>query len=642
MLSDPARSGRQDRPRRTVPTRECGVRIVPLAGSEGVNEVLCPAEVDTILIGRRADWTLRSSATEAHLRERKVVFPATTTAVGRCHLVLKRDGAGGWLADQQTKDGTPYSLAVNGRPATERSTPIGSGDVLTLGRSDGPRLRFDLVEPDRPTAEDMPLSDDQELPPTWWETQRKHARRNAAAFAAVAASLVVLTYWRFDDLSLLIGLREELTRVTLAAAEHDAKLAEIQAKIDADAKRAAVAPADGLSAKQLDELKQASWLVVLVSDGQPQPLATAFPRSETLMVTNAHVATQIASRLSAGEVFVYSPGVNPKRHRVVGARIHPAYQEFEADLKKAKTGVETANGDFRELDLPGAYDVALLELEPGATAGPVLPIAHDAPGQTGVGEQIAFAGYLLRNISGAEAANVAPVPHVHFGTVSALTNFFTFASDGDWDHAQLVHNTIPITGGASGSPIVNMDGEVIAIVSSGEVLPNLSTDADAAAPAQPSAVLVNYAQRIDLIGDLQSPSAFDVASERAFWQQQIARLGDHHEYAVDELIAEAERQDSREFEAVGEPIDQQVEQGLDFSEFELSLEKGRSYAIMAYSAGAEGVALTVNAGDDELASETGRPADVIFKADRDGEAQIVVVTSAAQKSSFELRVYRTD
>jgi hypothetical protein len=155
-------------------------------------------------------------------------------------------------------------------------------------------------------------------------------------------------------------------------------------------------------------------------------------------------------------------------------------------------------------------------------------------------------------------------------------------------------------------------------------------------------VLVNYAQRIDLIYDLQSPATYDAAKERQFWTQQLDRLTDYHQYAVSQLLAEAARQDSREFEAVGEPIEQEVRQGLDFKQFELALEKGESYAVMAYSAGPEGVALTVNAGDIELDSDTGRPAQVIFRADGDGEAQIVAVTSAATKSSFELRVYRTE
>jgi hypothetical protein len=449
----------------------------------------------------------------------------------------------------------------------------------------------------------------------------------------------VLTYWRFDDLSLLLGLRDEIRTLSFSIEDYGKKVTEIQDKIEQDKSRALDEPADGLARKGIEAASKASWLIIFERDGSPQPLATAFPGSETEMITNAHVATQVAKLLKTDKVFVASPGEASKHYRVVDVRIHPGYEAFKTQIDETPPGVVTPEGEFKRLDLPGAYDVAVLELEAGAKAGPVLPLDRHVE----VVENVAFAGYLLRDISGAEAAPLAPVQHVHFGTISALTNFFTFASDSDWEHAQLVHNTIPITGGASGSPIVNMNGEVVAVVSSGEVLSRPSDDADATAPAQPSAVLVNYAQRIDLIDDLLGPDRdFDAKRERAFWQQQLARLSDHHKYAVGQLLAEAERHDSREFEPVGEPIEEEVEQGLDFNEFELSLEKGRSYAIMAYSAGPEGVALTVNAGESELASKTGRPAQVIFTADRDGAAAIVAVTSAAQKSSFELRVYRTD
>ena len=54
---------------------------------------------------------------------------------------------------------------------------------------------------------------------------------------------------------------------------------------------------------------------------------------------------------------------------------------------------------------------------------------------------------------------------------------------------------------ASGSPIFNANGEVVGILSAGNIIGQINLETGKPARA-PSAVLVNFAQRIDVLRDI--------------------------------------------------------------------------------------------------------------------------------------------
>ena len=64
-------------------------------------------------------------------------------------------------------------------------------------------------------------------------------------------------------------------------------------------------------------------------------------------------------------------------------------------------------------------------------------------------------------------AQLSPNPVLQFGRVTALSDYFLFSADKP--NALLIENSLPATGGASGSPIVDGSGKVVAILSGGTV-----------------------------------------------------------------------------------------------------------------------------------------------------------------------------
>lgn len=62
------------------------------------------------------------------------------------------------------------------------------------------------------------------------------------------------------------------------------------------------------------------------------------------------------------------------------------------------------------------------------------------------------------------------------------------------------HN-LGATGGASGSPIFNAKGEIVAILNAGNIIGSVSFESGNVVRA-PSSVMVNFAQRVDLLRDI--------------------------------------------------------------------------------------------------------------------------------------------
>jgi hypothetical protein len=467
-------------------------RTGPLAGQEqSIDD-----RYDRITIGRDPDVC-------------DVVFPPETTIVARRHFALVRRPSGQWTFDLF---GSPF-VAVNGEPA-DMGQPLRDGAVIELGRRGGPtfELRLDVT----PTASQLPVTDPQE-PVESLHAATDRARKGSAGarrmaligvgVASVAAVGTVATFWSNRG--------------------QDQQLQQAIAALDAAQARTA---ASMISPAVREKLVSAAYLVtVRYANGNEVAQGTASPIAPDLLATNAHVAA-LRDELRPGDrMFVRAPGSNGRVHEVIATKPHAAYTSFKQFL----AGPDPLFVNGRQLSASAAYDVATLRVAPGANLTPILEIATaDELGQLEPGFPLALAGYPTERIRGAEVQTLGPTPTFSSGMVTAITDEFNLPAD--FRHRRLVRHNIPATGGSSGSPIVGPSGRVVAFHNSGNMI----------FPAEggrlPSAALINYAQRADLVHDVLSSQSDEILErERQYWTEQTRTFKRGFDVLVPDILRRA-------------------------------------------------------------------------------------------------------
>lgn len=162
--------------------------------------------------------------------------------------------------------------------------------------------------------------------------------------------------------------------------------------------------------------------------------------------------------------------------------------------------------------IPG-YDVALLSVTSPFLLGPPLPLASAADmEQLNRGSPIAFLGFPMENLVNFDPKK--PIFNTQSGIITAITDFFRGASfDNSGD---LIQHSLPSTGGASGSPIINSDGRVVALLSAGNYF---SVDGNQTRIL--NAANINFGQRVDLLKDLFEPENIDLDALQTEWQAAL-------------------------------------------------------------------------------------------------------------------------
>jgi hypothetical protein len=208
---------------------------------------------------------------------------------------------------------------------------------------------------------------------------------------------------------------------------------------------------------------------------------------------------------------VRSPGKDGKVYQVVGGRIHPGYRSLETFIRQ-----DPARRVAFELFVPG-YDVALLEVGEDVPASAMLKLASDDELRAlKAGSVVGTAGYPTEGVVGSLVQGYGATPTLHIGTVTGITDFFFLPADSE--HGRLIHHDLPSAGGASGSAIVGHSGHVVALLNAGNVYHPEGTEVRV-----PSGVLINYAQRVDLLRDLLNGEAESkLRQDRDYWDRQIS------------------------------------------------------------------------------------------------------------------------
>lgn len=323
----------------------------------------------------------------------------------------------------------------------------------------------------------------------------KHAARLVAGLAVLIVLVVGFSLYQWHNQELVkqaymnetAALVEKLTAIQVFAPSADWK--NVGEKIIGSVYQVALKSNDGSA---------------------PDPKGTAWVSGDNTLITNAHVATLFEEAKNNNQTLVVIAPSQPQNYiPVLGVKIHPAYFDF----RQALADTEKATGT--KLRTMGSYDVAVLTVGGTTKLAPKLNIADaEALQNLKPGEAIAYVGYPV-----ADAKNNT-AEQMHFGYVSGSTDFLGVAGNR---LGELIYHTAAASGGASGSPIVNGKGEVVAILSGGETK-------ELAQSVIISGSGTFYAQSASLISDLESGWTGErTKSAEAQWQNAMLYLARRNE-----------------------------------------------------------------------------------------------------------------
>ena len=240
-------------------------------------------------------------------------------------------------------------------------------------------------------------------------------------------------------------------------------------------------------------LEQGVGLVVVIipdskGEGRPVPVGSAWAVQPKLLVTNAHISEPVRMALAKkADVFVYINRRPDVKLRVIAAWSHPNC------FDKARNATGAAPVAFN-------HDVGILRLEEAVPV--VLPVAdQDELAKLASGYRVAYLGFPMENMEGRNVDVASPVATMQSGIVTSISDFWM--GDGGFAKNLLVRHNMGAAGGASGSPIFNAKGEVVAVLNAGNVMPLVVPNSQGKIEIQriPSAAMVNFAQRADLVND---------------------------------------------------------------------------------------------------------------------------------------------
>ncbi len=398
--------------------------------------------------------------------------PTWDKSVSAQHCTLEFRGDAWWAKDS-SKDG----LFVAGRKVSLEKLPPGA--VLELGKG-GPKVQVDFVSASAATApataapRPTVVADPPFVP---------HAAAPAAAAPATRAGQG--PNWK------MVAAAGVLLAV-IAAIVIGKFLPTGKAPVSVTPDGGPTKAADQALADVAKEYQNAVGLVVLVHEGLEGgaqiPLATAWAVGPRVFATNSHVSTPVSEVLAkGGAAYIVINRTTDKKLRIIKAVIHPKYGSHEINFEGKGHALEGAS-----------YDVGLLYVEEDAPK--VFKLAPRSElEKLDSGYRVAYLGFPMEGIAGGGVEVRSPVATMQSGIVTSNTDFWLAQSS--FEKRYLVQHNMGSAGGASGSPIFNARGEIVAILNAGNVIGQVSFATGKVIRA-PSGAMVNYAQRVDLLRDI--------------------------------------------------------------------------------------------------------------------------------------------
>ena len=438
----------------------------------------------------------------------QVVLPADQTMVGREHCTITR-GSGRYFLEM----GPDRAVRLNGQ-LVEGGCVLPMAGELQLGPS-GPKLSYtwqknaglQATTPQEIDPEEVLRRESRPVRETELEAQAGTARRNVIGGMVALLFVVAVVF---------LILQSRVTEVGEQARGGVDRLEQKYAQLASDT---------GDLQAALQNAANSTYLVIYQKDdGSELGFGTAWAVAPATLATNAHVAEKFNEIGGRATMLIRSAsrnGEDPVDIPVRGIELHPGYGEF-AELWKGYVPVRfNAVKDMERVRSAGSgCDVALLTVSDDAPLGPALRLAgRETQSALAAGEAVGYVGYPMENMA-VEGVNLQrPTPQMQFGRLTAITTDFN-TSENEATPGRLntlLQHSLPATGGASGSPVLNEQGEVVGMLSAVNfaMLGNRRI---------PTGVGVNFAQRANLVSELINDDDASHAARSSYWNDEIQRL----------------------------------------------------------------------------------------------------------------------
>ncbi len=232
---------------------------------------------------------------------------------------------------------------------------------------------------------------------------------------------------------------------------------------------------------------------------EPIPIGTVWGYQPNAFATNAHVAVEVAAAIEYKMPVKVLMNKQPRvSYDIVGLKIHPNYGKVLA-------------GPTGDNAIENHSDVAVLFTK--ATIEHLAPVAgEDELRRIDAGTQVFYVGFPMRALRKDNVDLSSPLATVKIGNLTTVSDFWL--GDSGYEKNQLIRHNMGSTGGASGSPIFNSAGHVVALHNAGNVYSEIfvrdestgeivtNAEGDPQITTIPSGVGINFGIRADMLKDL--------------------------------------------------------------------------------------------------------------------------------------------
>lgn len=426
--------------------------------------------------------------------------------LGNEHVALRRS-----LARYQLDINTHNAVRVDGRNAFEEQELSGT-HVLQLANA--AKLEVTVVDDRSATIGNTGNRQPHEV--------AAGTRRLLAALGCATALLAIAGWWGMSRESKRAGEAMRAAAETKSAVDSLTKeAAETRATL------ASLSSIGAVSDDVISTVRESIYAVILRTREGEDILGTGWSAPGGKVVTNAHVIEleddpTLKKLVDEGAELLVRSAVAPYRtHRVTARTPHPGRRRF-LEVMSGMQPLITSVGGFRKFDVDSGCDVAVLDVEDAAALAAPLTIATpDELRALRSGQPIAMVGYpgqdMLSNLV------TRPEPVSQKASIVRLTDFFMQHRDDG--NNQLVQHSLPAAGGASGSPIVNTAGHVIAILDAISSLSVPESGGQRTRLTFMNPAAVNFAQRVDFAVDLLEGRGAEAADRYAKeWLDRLEQM----------------------------------------------------------------------------------------------------------------------